>query len=91
MKVWLILKIMTINVFWCQIKHSNSLKTHPEGITKADKKTFDDRDYEGFGFSMSKKDFSKIKRKMIFALMCFVTKVSWLIMFIYHIRSLKTV
>ena len=62
--------------FWCQIKHSNSLKKHPEGIKKADKKMFDDRDYEGFGFSMSKKDFSKIKRKMIFALMCFVTKIS---------------
>ena len=89
MKVWLILKIMAINVFRCQIKHSNSLKKYPEGIKKADKKMFDDRDYEGFGFSMSKKDFSKIKRKMIFALMCFVTKISWLIMFIYHIRSLK--
>ena len=89
MKVWLILKIMAINVFRCQIKHSNSLKKHPEGIKKSDKKMFDDRDYEGFGFSMSKKDFSKIKRKMIFALMCFVTKISWLIMFIYHIRSLK--
>ena len=67
---------MAINVFRCQIKHSNSLKKHPEGIKKADKKMFDDRDYEGFGFSMSKKDFSKIKRKMIFALMCFVTKIS---------------
>ena len=48
---------------WCHIRHLNPLKTHPERITKADKSTVNDVDYEGFEFPVSKKVFSKIKRK----------------------------
>ena len=36
---------------------------HPERITKVDKNMVNDLDYEGIKFSVSKKDFSKIKQK----------------------------
>ena len=35
---------------WCHIRHLNSLKAHPERITKEDKKLIDDLDYEGIKF-----------------------------------------
>ena len=51
------LKIMAINV-WCHIRHLNPLKTHHQRITKADRNMVNDLDYEGFKFSVSKKDYS---------------------------------
>ena len=47
---------------WCHIRHLNLLKIHPERITKADKNTVNDLDYEGIKL-VSKKDFSKIEIK----------------------------
>ena len=50
--------------FWCHIRHLNLLKIHPERITKADKNTVNDLDYEGIKL-VSKKDFSKIEKKYL--------------------------
>ena len=48
---------------WCHIKHLNSLKIHPERITKAGKKMIKDLDYEEIGFPVSKKNIAKIERQ----------------------------
>ena len=50
--------------FWCHIRHLNLLKIHPERITKADKNTVNNLDYEGIKL-VSKKDFNKIEIKTI--------------------------
>ena len=47
----------------CHIRYLNSLKTHPDRITKADKYMVNVLDYEGNKFPVSKKDFSKIEQK----------------------------
>ena len=50
-------------LFWCQIRHLNPLKIHPERITKADKNMLNDLDYEDIEFLVSKKDYCKIDQK----------------------------
>ena len=50
--------------FWCHIRHLNLLKIHPERITKADKNTVNNLDYEGIKL-VSKKDVNKIEIKTI--------------------------
>ena len=76
---------------WYHIRHLNPLKIHPERITKADKNMVNDLDYKDIEFPVSKKDFKKIEKKIIFALMCFVMKMDWFILFIYLMKNLKTV
>ena len=49
-----------------------------------------DLDYEGIKFPVFGKDFGKIEKKM-FALMCFVMKIIWFILFVYQMENLKTV
>ena len=39
---------------WCHIRHLNLVKTHPERITKEDKKMINDLDCEGIEFPVSK-------------------------------------
>ena len=76
----------------CHIRHLTPSKTHPEKITKADKKIINDLDYEGIEFPVLKKDHCKIELKIIiFALIYFVVKIIWFILFIYQIKNLKTV
>ena len=65
------------------IRHLTPLNIHPKRITKADKNMVNDLDYESIDFLFSGKDFDKTEQK-IFALMCFVTKIDWFILFIYH-------
>ena len=48
---------------WCDIRHLNLVKRHPERISKVDKKRINDLDYEGINFSVSKLDFFKIERQ----------------------------
>ena len=48
---------------WCHIRHLNSLKIHPERITKADKNMINDLDYKDIKFPVSGKDFGKIEKK----------------------------
>ena len=54
---------MTISFFWCHIRHLNLVKTHPERITKTDKKITNDLDYEGIKFAVSKKDYCRIEKQ----------------------------
>ena len=63
-----------------------SIKKTSEIITKADKNMVNDLDYEDIKFLVSKIDFSKIKNKIIFTLMCFVMKMDWFILFMYQIK-----
>ena len=48
---------------WRQIRHINSIKIHPERITKENKKLVNDLDYDGIEFPVREKDFSKIETK----------------------------
>ena len=48
---------------WCQIRHLNPLKTHPERIKKAEKKIVNDLDYEGIELPVSKKDYRRIEQR----------------------------
>ena len=76
------------------IKNNNNkcfLWCHPERITKADENMVNDLDYEGIEFSASKKLFARLKRKTIFALIYFVMRVFWFILFISLIKNLKIV
>ena len=50
-----------------------------------------DLDYEGTKFPVPKKFLARLKRKIIFALMCFVMKITWFILFIYQMKNLKIV
>ena len=68
-----------------------SIKIHPERISKAGKDLVNDLDYEGIEFPVPKKDFGKIEKKIVFALMRFFMKMDLFILFMYHIRSLKMV
>ena len=45
----------------CQIRHSNPSKTHPERITKADRRMISSLDYCGIKFPVSKKDYGRIE------------------------------
>ena len=54
---------------WCHIRHLNLVKRHPERITQEHKNMFDNLDYEGIKFPVSKKD------KTIFSLTYFVMKM----------------
>ena len=54
---------MTINVFWCHIRHLNLVKTHPERITKEYKNMISDLNCEGVEFPVSKKDCCKIEKQ----------------------------
>ena len=73
---------------WCHIRHLNPLKTHPETITKADKEMINDLVMKVFIFLCLRKILARLKRKTIFALLCFVMKINWLILFIYKVRTL---
>ena len=50
-------------LFMSHVRHINSVKIHPERITQNDKKLPSDLDYDGVGFPVREKDFSKIERK----------------------------
>ena len=71
--------------------HLNLLKANPERITKADKNMVNDLDYEGIKFTFLKMILVKLKRKSIFALMSFVMKIVWLILFTYNMKIFKIV
>ena len=48
---------------WCHIRHLNMLKSHPQRITKPDKKMINDLNYEGIEFPVSKINYCKIEKK----------------------------
>ena len=45
---------------WCHVRHINPLKIHPERITREDKNLVNNLNYDGVGFPVREKDFSKI-------------------------------
>ena len=48
---------------WCHVRHVNPVKIHPERITREDKELANNLDYDGVGFPVWEKDFTKIKTK----------------------------
>ena len=48
-----------------------------------------DLDYESNELLDSKKDFGRIEKEYKFALMCFLMKIIWFILFIYQIKKFK--
>ena len=48
---------------WCHIRHINSVKIHPERITRKDKELVNDLSYEGIEIPVREENFSKIKAK----------------------------
>ena len=76
---------------WCHIGHLNPLKIHPERITKADKNMVNDLELKALNFLSLKKILARLKRKIIFPLMCFVMKITWFILFICQMKNLKIV
>ena len=51
----------------------------------------DDLDYEGIEFPVSKTILARLNKKIMFALMYFVMKMIWLILFMYQMKNLKIV
>ena len=45
---------------WCHVRHVNLVKIHPERITRGDKKIVNSLNYDGVGFPVREKYFSKI-------------------------------
>ena len=65
------------NVFlWCHVSHINLVKMYPKRITREDKRLANDLNYDGIEFPVREKDFSKIEKRTIFVLMCFVRKTN---------------
>ena len=56
---------------------------HSERITKADKKMVNDLDYEVIDFPV----LARLNKKIIFALMYFVMKIIWFILFMYQMKN----
>ena len=48
---------------WCHVRHINPVKIHPEEITPEDEKLVNSLNYDGVGFPVREKDFSKIEKK----------------------------
>ena len=48
---------------WCHVRHINLVKINPERITQNEKNLANDVDYDGVGFLVREKDFSKIETK----------------------------
>ena len=50
-------------ILWCYIRHIDPIKMHPERITQKDKELVNNLVYDGVGFPVREKDFSKIETK----------------------------
>ena len=49
--------------WWCHVRHINPVKIHPERITWGDKKLVNSLNYDGIGFPVGERGFSKIEKK----------------------------
>ena len=85
------IKAMTINAFVGFISDLNPLKIHLERIAKAYKYMLIIWIIKALNSLSLKKILARLKRKIIFALVCFVMKIIWCIRFMYQIKNLKTV
>ena len=76
---------------WYHTRHLNPLKTHPERITKVDKKWLMILIIKTLSFLYLKKIIKGLNKKIIFAFMYFVIKMTQFILFIYQNKNLKIV
>ena len=73
---------------WCQVKHINPSKEHPERIKKTDIKFAEKLNYDGIELPVQEKDFNKIEVKnnicinvfgyeneLVFSNLCFRSKI----------------
>ena len=64
---------------WCHVRHINPVKINRERITQNDKKLVNDLNYDGVGFPVREKDFSKIEEKnnISINMYCFEKKLTF--------------
>ena len=64
---------------WCHVRHINPVKINRERITQNDKKLVNDLNYDGLGFPVREKDFSKIEEKnnICINMYCFEKKLTF--------------
>ena len=72
------------------IRHLNSLKTHPERITKTDRRMVNDLDYVDLKFSL-KRIVAGLKRKIASESIYFLMKMTLFILFMYQMKNLWNV
>ena len=60
---------------WCHVRHINSIKIHPERVTRENRILANDLDYDGINFLCKKKILARLKKRTTLALMCFVMKI----------------
>ena len=47
-------------LFWCHVRNSNPLETHPERVTKLEIQMVDNLGYDDVNFPVSKKDYRRL-------------------------------
>ena len=76
---------------WCHVRHINHVREHPERIEKLTKKLLKNLIMMKLSFLFKKKKIlARLKKRTIFASMCFVMKMSWFFQFTFQIKNLKT-
>ena len=60
---------------WCHVRHINSIKIHPERVTRENRILANDLDYDGINFLCKKKILARLEKRTTLALMCFVMKI----------------
>ena len=76
---------------WCHVRHINHVREHPERIEKLTKKLLKNLIMMKLSFLFKKKNIlARLKKRTIFASMCFVMKMSWFFQFTFQIKNLKT-
>ena len=64
---------------WCHVRHLHLIERNSQRITKEDKKLVSKRNYEGFDFPVSKKDYCKIEMKnnICINVFCYENKLTY--------------
>ena len=75
---------------WCHVRYIGPVKIHPERIKKEDKNFLIILIMMKLNFLCKKKILARLKRKIIFAVTCLVTKMGWFFQFLLQIKNLKT-
>ena len=57
------------------------------GYAKSDRTTVNDLDYVDIKFPVCKKDYTRLYRRITFALIYFFMKMVWFILFMYQIKK----
>ena len=75
---------------WGHVRHVNLVKIYPEKITREDKKNLlIILIMMGLDLLFEKKILARLKKRTIFALTCFVMKISWFFQFTYQMKTFK--